>query len=194
MVHGECDVTQCTAIWRRPNDFCHSTPNRMALFRFQYSSCPKIRFFGSSFIIPSNAFQVHDENENKNCDENARRCINLIRSFSFMKSSSTIETNYHDFVVAWVVCHIAIVRWFQVLLELQLNCSLAVTDGKILIFERIAVCAAPYKACVMIAIIWILGTEVKSQRNKFSLKSVCVCSIFVRPLQSANFDYIPHSK
>lgn len=70
-----------------------------------------------------------------------------------MKSSSTIETNYHDFVVAWVVCHIAIVRWFQVLLELQLNCSLAVTDAKILIVERIAVCAAPYKACVMIAII-----------------------------------------
>lgn len=98
------------------------------------------------------SFQCNLQERWENCDENAKRCINLIRSFNFVKLSSTIEANYHiSWWRGWTVTY-AIVRKIQFLLELQLNCSFAVwwndfislSDG--MIFERNAVfntCYAP---------------------------------------------------
>lgn len=45
--------------------------------------------------------------------ESARRCINLMRSFSFMKSPSTIATNYHISLERGLILTLAIVPTSQ---------------------------------------------------------------------------------
>lgn len=87
-------------------------------------------FISFGFFFPysdfTGSFQCNLQERWENCDENAKRCINLIRSFNFVKLSSTIEANYHiSWWRGWTVTY-AIVRKIQFLLELQLNCSFAV--------------------------------------------------------------------
>lgn len=98
--------------------------------RFVFSLFCQIDGICFRFFFPysdfTGSFQCNSQERWENCDENAKRCINLIRSFNFMKLSSTIEANYHiSWWRGWTVTY-AIVRKIQFLLELQLNCSFTV--------------------------------------------------------------------